>query len=722
MEFNPDGSLKIEGKTHSDLELFEEKSPHQIVLALIAELPFPIGRKFLAEVLQGKETDKVKKCCMDSCENYGALDLYHAKDIYDIIDSLLFDGLIEITKTRSSKYYPVITLTPAGAEELKNPKKTTKAFSPKKDVLSFATEITEKDRQIFDAFGNFLEKYNDEQKKAIIDTAKHILCIAGAGSGKTTVLTKRIEFLVKMRGVNPKSILAITFTRKARQEMISRLSGIDVRVETFNSFCEQILRKHGREFYGREMDVLDFSKKIRIVSEALRKLGYTSSMAVDRYFSSMRKKDERTLFFNLVNDVFSLIDHYKNNKRDIRHFKEAITHQSNSRDKPAALFVYNLIKEIEELQKKHGLRDYTDQIVHALELFRTRDDLMPRYEHILVDEYQDVNDLQVDLLDVLDPDNLFVVGDPRQSIYGWRGSKLKNILIFPEKYDDVSVVQLTKNYRSSQDIVDLSNKLIKPLQFPDLKSGKLGDVSAGSPKQHLLIRHKNENAEALFVAQSIIAQNIARNKIFVLARTNGHLDKISDVFDMHGISYLKKTAAETDATEPAEDQVTLSTVHAIKGLEAEVVYVMGVNTKMFPCLVSDHPVQDLAKLDYEYDKQEEELRLLYVAMTRARSTLVMNYTGNLSKYVTKEMKKIFSQVENGGVKKDDSMLQRLKDWRMRIARESNLLPYMVVPDRVFFSLIEKQPTSIAQLHDISGLGPTKIMKYGEELLDILNGF
>jgi superfamily I DNA/RNA helicase len=426
--------------------------------------------------------------------------------------------------------------------------------------------------------------------------------------------------------------------------------------------------------------------------------------------------------------MYGLIDHYKNNETPISEFKNIIGHCTVN-DKARAMFVYRLVENIIAITKEMGFRDYTDQLVHSLTLLSQHPELITQYEHILVDEYQDVNDIQVKLLGVLQPKNLFVVGDPRQSIYGWRGSKIKHIMKFPEEHEDCAVVQLTKNYRSTEDIVRVSNSIIKPMHLPDLISN-----SEKTEKKPLLLKHKDEASELQFIAQSILACDVAPNDIFVLARTNKQLEKMKEELARHGISFLIRTAEDQKQDmNPTEEQITLSTVHAIKGLEAKLVYLIGVTSKMYPCLVSDHPVIDMAKLDTSYDKEDEELRLLYVAMTRAKEQLVVNYYGSLSKFVSKEVKQLFSVVDNTigmrvsdvsgtGVGASSDLMTRLKEWRMQVARQSNVLPYMVLPDRVFLQLITMKPSSIAQLHDINGLGPTKIMHYGDDLLDIINGF
>ncbi len=740
MEFNSDGSLRVhgEGKAKDDetLELYQEESPEQSLLLLIDELPFPVGKKLLSEAIRGEDNSRIRKLRLNLCEHYGALDLFDGKDVYDLIDNLLFDDLLEITKTRSSKYYPVLRVTSKGREFLSSPTSMSRASDEKGEEQSAFTydEVTDKDRTIFSNLGNFLEGFNERQSKAVICDSENILCIAGAGSGKTTVLSKRIRFLTQMKGVNPQSILAITFTRKARQEMKDRLQGIPIHIETFNSFCEKFLRRNENAYLGSDKRVMGFREKTRVVIQALQRLGYTPAMAVDKYHQSKKGKDEKTLFFSMISDVFSVIDHYKNNMKDISVFKDTIVNRAMNKDKTVALFVYNLIMAIEDLKREQSLRDYTDQIVDSLKIMGDNPDSVPKYDHILVDEYQDVNDIQVRLLDILSPHNLFVVGDPRQSIFGWRGSKVKNIMKFPERSEECSVVQLTKNYRSSHSIVDAANKLISSMKMSDLESHSSSDAML------TLVKQKDEDSEAMFICQSILSKHdVSRDEIFVLARTNKLVDTIAEKLAQFGIDHItKKSDEKSESFDPVEGKVTVSTVHAIKGLEAEVVYVAGVNSKMFPCLVSEHPIQDLARVDFDYDKQEEELRLLYVAMTRAKSELHMSYTGKLSKFMQDDgVKKMFRVVDNarphtspkqdsvgtssGMSSVESRVLEELKEWRKGVAKEMNILPFMVLPDRTFLQLAKRMPSKVSELHDIPGLGPTKIMNYGEELLDILNG-
>jgi len=160
--------------------------------------------------------------------------------------------------------------------------------------------------------------------------------------------------------------------------------------------------------------------------------------------------------------------------------------------------------------------------------------------------------------------------------------------------------------------------------------------------------------------------------------------------------------------------VTLSTVHAIKGLEAEVVYLIGVNSSMYPCIAGDN----LATSLNEYDKYGEELRLLYVAMTRAKKELIINYSSSLSPFITQNLKNTFSQVENGCIGPE----QKLRNWRLEKSRTFDIKPYMVFPDRTLIQIVTEMPSSMDELLMIPGIGESKVMRYGKEILEILHGF
>jgi superfamily I DNA/RNA helicase len=233
----------------------------------------------------------------------------------------------------------------------------------------------------------------------------------------------------------------------------------------------------------------------------------------------------------------------------------------------------------------------------------------------------------VELLDSLSPINQFAVGDPRQSIYGWRGSRVDHILNFPVKYK-ASVLSLTTNYRSNSQIVHLINSVIKPMRMPDLVGGNSEADSV------VLVTHETEENERRFVVQSILSLATSRREVFILARTNRQIDEMEKLLQESNMKYLKRTDEQSkEGIDPEHDQITISTVHAIKGLEAEVVYLIGANSLNFPIQAQDHPILEAVKADDSYDKYDEELRVFYVALSRAKKKLIINYTGVVTPFL-----------------------------------------------------------------------------------------
>ena len=703
MEFNSDGSIKVPG-------ILKDKKrvpDHVKVLSLLEEMPFSAGKKFLAEILKGEQTQRIKKLKLNRLQNFSALELYEYKDIYELIEKMKIKGLIRVNQCRTSRFLPVIECTKKGVNVLENGEEEKELYADYE-----ISEVTERDKKLFSYFGELLEGFNDEQKKSIIEPARKILCIAGAGSGKTTVLTKRIEFLAKCRSIDTSKILAITFTRKARQEMIQRISskipGHSVSVETFNSFSEKILKRYGNNIYDKEFRVMGFNDKIKIYKEALEKNGYGIREALKAYYPAkkLNSNDEKKLFFDMIFQISSLIENCKNNNT-LTELREKARNLDSAKDKNRAIFIISLTEKIEELKKKQGLRDYTDQLRDALKLFEKNPSLIPEYEHILVDEYQDVNELQVRLIELLSPKNLFAVGDPRQSIYGWRGSRIEYIMSF--NYNDSKILQLRKNYRSDSKIVESSNKLIRTMGLPDIKPTK------ENVNKIALLKHNDEKEQAFFVAKSILSLEIKRKEIFILARTNKQLDTMAEALERENINYLKKTEEINQETEAGEGQVTLSTVHAIKGLEAEVVYLIGVNSNMYPCLVSEDNVIETLKAA-DYDKYAEEQRLMYVAMTRAKKRLVINYFNSLSPFINKDVKKNLEIVQNTTT--TQRPLDKLKKWHTEkiISREHNL-----ICEEALQEIINKNPKNYDELLQIEKISETQIDKFGDEILDIIQG-
>jgi superfamily I DNA/RNA helicase len=597
------------------------------ILKALMELPFTVGRNLLADFLNGNYKNKsVTKNRLDELHNFDTLH-WDKDQISQTIDKLIKNGMVEQTASDYNRFVKVLKLTLKGKNEITTPTLHEKKLKNK--VSYKETEITDSDREKFQALNTLLEDFNDPQKKAIISEEEKILCVAGAGSGKTTVLTKRIEFLVKYKGIPPEKILAITFTRKARQEMQKRLFNLgiqEVSVHTFNSFCEGTLKKHGARIYGRPIRVQNYSDKILAMNMALSTLGIDMDEAINRYFTvSQRKfKTGNQLANSFMNDCFSVLDYFKVKNEEAYDFSEDV----EGKYKYNAKMIHQITKYLREHMEIQGLRDYTDQILDAIKFFKEEPSEIPQFDHVLVDEYQDVNTMQIELIELLKPKNLFAVGDPRQSIFGWRGSDINYILEFEKDYGESQVITLTKNYRSAEQIVNFMNHSITEMGLPDLEHHTTQNPK---PSKIKILDFESEESERRFVLKKILESSNPKNEIFVLARTNRQLAELSQILKERNISHVVKTDEQRNPKAGQEGDLTLATIHAIKGLEAKEVFVLGCNEQNFPCKASDHPAIEMVKTD-DYDKEEEERRLFYVAISRAKETLYLTYSGKKPTY------------------------------------------------------------------------------------------
>jgi len=616
----------------------EEKESENLrylnILKAILELPFQVGKNLLVDLLSGDYKNKsIINNNLDELSTFGSLE-WNKEKIIQEIERLTQNGMIESATSDYNSFIKVLKLTLKGRNEIKNPTLNTRLFREKIEFKK--TKISDEDKDRFRALESLLGDFNDPQKKAIISSAEKILCVAGAGSGKTTVLTKRIEFLVNYKGINPEKILAITFTRKARQEMQRRLKGLNVKgvqVDTFNSFCEAILKKNESKVYGRKMGVQSYGDKILAMNMALASLGISVEEAINNYFTLQQRKFKTAnqLLNSFMNDCFSVMDYFKITEIKGYDFSK----DTEEKNKHNAKMVYQITKFLENHMQIQGLRDYTDQLIDAINFLKENPDEVPKFEYILVDEYQDVNKMQINLLEILNSKNLFVVGDPRQSIFGWRGADMKYILDFEKNYSEVEVINLTKNYRSTKEIVGLMNKAIKDMNLPDLEHHK------ESKKTKIkLLDFDSEESEREFVINKILGSNIPRHQIFILSRTNRQLMELSHVMKQKKIPHIVKTDEIKTSIEGSIGDITLATIHAIKGLEAKKVFVIGCNEQNFPCKASDHPAVEMVKSE-NYDKISEEKRLFYVAISRAKDILYLTYSGKKPTYfINEEMKKI----------------------------------------------------------------------------------
>ena len=694
-----------------------------VILNSFSDLKFNIGKKNFIDFLKGDTNKTIEKHNLFDCKSYGILYELQTYQITNLVDFLIENEYISLKKIIGDFF--VLEITQKGEIEIYEKKLTCSSdiLDRKNSIFDFDdTTIDDDDLKDFEKYDDFLKDYNVEQKKAIIDDSKNILCVAGAGCGKTLVLTKRIEFLINYKNAEPKKILAITFTKKARFEMKKRLlkNGIkNVRVETFNSFCEKFLKTYSKYFYDKERSVINFSDKIKILNEVLSGKKIEKNYLIENYFSKrqLEEKDKDTLFLTLTSDLFSIIEIYKNCENGV--IKEFFKLEKNYSKKVFSRQIYEIVTMLNEKVKTKNLRDFSDQLFETNFFLEKFKQLNPEFAHILVDEFQDINLVQFSILKNLYCENIFCVGDPRQAIYGFRGSQTKFLDDFLKFYKNVKVIFLKKNYRSNNLIVDFSNKIIESLNLVNLESN-----FSENENSIFLVQQKDFNMEYNFIVEALKNSKNNFDEIFVLARTNKILEDFSKYLIKEKIPFHIKN--EEEEINFLEEKIILSTIHSIKGQEAKEVYLIGATSQNFPNKTTDNFILSLVKNNLVYDKYLEELRLFYVGITRAKQKLVITYTQNLTPFLKEEVfdkiKHIKLKDENtkslvsfGALKKDLIEFRRVK------SEELSVPLYIVFSNKSIDDICEKLPKDKYELSQINGFGDVKVLKYGDEILRLVNG-
>ncbi|MCC0649661.1 DUF3553 domain-containing protein [Clostridioides sp. ZZV15-6598] len=371
-----------------------------------------------------------------------------------------------------------------------------------------------------------LDTLNPAQREAVEKTEGPVLILAGAGSGKTKVLTTRIAYLMEDKGVQAPSILAITFTNKAANEMRERVEqniGSETKemwISTFHSCCVRILRKDINKIgYNRSFVIYDAADQVTLVKDCLKELNLS-----DKVFEPKA--------------VISAISGAKDKLYTPKQFKD-MNMSDNRMVKIADIYAL-----YQDRLKRNSALDFDDLILKTVELFKTNDEVLAyyrsRFRYIMVDEYQDTSKAQYELIKLLarEHQNICVVGDDDQSIYGWRGADIRNILEFEKDYDNVHVVKLEQNYRSTQVILDAANKVIsnnierkRKKLWSEKKEGELIKIQLTG----------SEIEEADFIADSI-AQIARKEKrpykdFAVLYRANAQARPVEDALNRSQIPY-----------------------------------------------------------------------------------------------------------------------------------------------------------------------------------------
>ncbi len=369
-----------------------------------------------------------------------------------------------------------------------------------------------------------LEGLNDAQRRAVLATEGPTLIVAGAGSGKTRVLTYRIAHLIRDRGVHPASILAITFTNKAAREMQERLRGLvggvvkAMWVSTFHSACVRILRRSGGALgYKSTFTIYDESDAERLMTVVCRELDYDP-----------KRLSARSMRHAVSSAKDELLTPGKYADRAMTWFEKKVAQ------------AYELYQR--RLEEANAV-DFDDLIMQTVRLFAGHEDVLAEYQerfrYVLVDEFQDTNVAQYELLKLLTAKhrNLSVVGDGDQSIYAFRGATVRNILDFEADYPDATVILLEQNYRSTQTILSAANSVIANNLERKPKS-----LWTSLGQGHPVIRYQadNEHDEAAFVAEEVERlrkQGYRYGQMVVFYRTNAQSRVLEEVLIKAGLPY-----------------------------------------------------------------------------------------------------------------------------------------------------------------------------------------
>ena len=364
---------------------------------------------------------------------------------------------------------------------------------------------------------------NDAQRQAVSAPSRSMLILAGAGSGKTRVLVHRIAWQIQVEGISPHSILAVTFTNKAATEMRTRIEGLleisarSMWIGTFHGLAHRLLRRHAKEAKLPEtFQVMDSDDQLRVIKRLLKEMNLDDARWPPR-------------------QVQWYINAQKDEGRRARHMAE--TGDFFQRQMLAAYRAY------EELCERSGLVDFAELLLRAHELLRDNPDTLAfyrkRFLHVHVDEFQDTNAIQYAWLRLLTDgcDNLFVVGDDDQSIYGWRGAKIENIYRFQQHYPNHKVIKLEQNYRSSGHILKAANQVIA------CNEGRMGKelwTDSGDGELISMYAAFNEQDEAYFVVERIrkwVDEGGLRSDIAILYRSNAQSRQFEERLMTTGTPY-----------------------------------------------------------------------------------------------------------------------------------------------------------------------------------------
>jgi DNA helicase-2/ATP-dependent DNA helicase PcrA len=598
---------------------------------------------------------------------------------------------------------------------------------------------------------------NPEQRRAVEAVRGPVCILAGAGSGKTTTITRRIAQQVLTGAFAPQQIMAVTFTEKAANELGERLAALGVhgvRASTFHAAALRQVRHFAPDTVGRILP--------------------TKALMLRQIANTL----PAPFRFRPAGDLATEIEWAKNRRIPPERYDD--------REPPIPLdLMQRVYREYERRKAADGLTDFEDLLELAVRLFESdeaaRETFRAQYLAFTVDEYQDVNLLQQTLLDlwVGDRDDLCVVGDDYQSIYSFTGAGPEHLLAMPDRFPHALQVRLEENYRSTPQVLELANRLVPRLGGAEKT---LRAVHDDGPEP-VVRPYASPEDEGRAIVEQIRAVDCALEEIAILARTNARLTDFEELLHDAGLPFQGASLLEREAARrllrrlersdaPAAETVraaaleagwlerlpdklgereltrqtdlarvvqlastfegdaasfvaslrerfapggggahgvNLLTLHRAKGLEFEVVFIPRLQEKELP--------SKQARTD---DEVAEERRLLYVGMTRAKRVLWLTWSGKRSRFVDElhpNLARETNQVRESREWTPDA--QRLREWRLERAKADGVPPYVVFHDSVLHQIAAERPSSLGELAQIAGVGPAKLERYGEDVLAAL---
>ncbi|HZE29528.1 MAG TPA: UvrD-helicase domain-containing protein, partial [Gaiellaceae bacterium] len=612
-----------------------------------------------------------------------------------------------------------------------------------------------------------LSGLNVEQRRAVEVVRGPVCILAGAGSGKTTTITRRIAWQVASGAVRSDQILAVTFTDKAAGEMRARLArlGVDgVEARTFHSAALAQLRRAKWDGPGRIL-----STKALL----LRQIGNTLPPPYR---------------FRPAGDLATEVEWAKNRRLTPQTYRDGL--RGHEPPIPEDLMT-TVFREYERRKDASGAIDFEDLLELAVRMYEEDElalgALRERYTAFTVDEYQDVNLLQQSLLELwLGPrDDLCAVGDDYQSIYGFTGASPEWLLGLASRYPQSTVVRLEENYRSSPQVLALANRLVPRLggaektlratrpegPAPELRGFDSPEAEGafvlervralhaeGVPYEEMAVLMRLNarsvdfeelfaDAEIPFQGAALLARDGARQllkglrgagfgslaeEVRRVAVQQGLLDQAPDklgereLVRQADLARLCKLAEEFDDGTKTVEQwiewlkarfahgaqggVHLLTLHRAKGLEFDAVFLPRVEEKELPCKAAMRVP----------DQVVEERRLLYVGITRARKHLAVTWAGQPSRFLLElGVEAAPPSLRKARAEPDDPTYVALKEWRLKRSKADEIPAYVVFHNSTLAEIAARRPRSIAELASVPGVGPAKLERYGRDVLDAL---